>query len=163
MRRLLLAPAILAACLAPESPRDEVRTTRWRDMIVQSRPLPADTTFSIVGLRTRGERDDGATEWSWTFAETRGAVRDDFVRRDFRLTLANRGPMAREFHARIDYFSSEGERIRRKELEPLLVPPFTESTWIGATMIRVPGEAEVLARVLPIDEPFDPVTEPSRR
>lgn len=163
MRRLLLASATLAGCLAPEPPQESVRTMRWRDMTVESRPLPADTTLSVVGLRTRGERDDGATEWSWRFAEARGEVRDEFVRRAFRLTLANRGPMAREFHARIDYFAPDGKRIRRKELAPLLVPPFTESTWIGATMIRKPGEVEVLARVLPIGEPFDPVTKQSRR
>ena len=163
MRALFFAAIVLAACSSPEPAREDVRRTRWRDMIVESRPLPADTAFSAVGLRIRGERDDGATDWSWDFTDARGETRDDFVRRDFRLTIANRGSTALEFHARIDYLGPEGERLRRKELEPLLVPPFTESTWIGATMLRAPGDAEVLARLLPASEPFDAVTEPSRR
>lgn len=163
MRLLVTASIVLFACSPPEPAPEQIRRTRWQDMIVESRPLPADTTFSAVGLRIRGERDDGATEWSWDFRDSRGPVRDEFVQRDFRLTIANRGPIAREFHARIDYFDPEGESVRRKELERLLVPPFTESAWIGATMIRAPGKAEVLARVLPVSEPFDPVTEQSRR
>ncbi|HVR44704.1 MAG TPA: hypothetical protein VMS56_14820 [Thermoanaerobaculia bacterium] len=152
---IVLAAALgLAACLG--EPEESVRVARWRDLIVESRSLPADNAFAEVGLRPSADRDDGATEWFTSFREAEGATEGEFVRRDYRITIGNRGSTAREFHARIDYLGAEGKILRRILLDELVVPPFTESTWIGGTMIRREGEIAVLARVLPASEPFDP-------
>lgn len=163
MIRIPLAAALcLAACMAPPEEAKVQRTT-WRDLTIETRSLRADTTFSAVGLRPSGERDDGSTDWDTSFTDERGAVDGDFVRRDFRLTIRNRGEVAREFHARIDYLSSDGELLRRRSLDRMVVAPFTEMTWIGADMIRNSGEPEVLARVLPVSEPFEPEAQSSAR
>lgn len=163
-RLALLLPLLLFAlgCARPPEP-PEVQVVRWRDMRLESRTLPAETAFAAVGLSPKGERDDGATDWSSHASDLPRESKDGFLRREFRLTIANRGPVAREFHARLDYYApGGGDLMKRREIDHMVVPPFTENTWVGSTMIREPGEAELLARVLPASDDFDTVMESDR-
>lgn len=125
-------------------------------MVLESRSLPADTTFAAVGLRPEADHDDGATDWSASASDRVLGAKDGFVRREFRLTIANRGATAREFHARIDYYAPAGELLRRRKIEHMMVPPFTENSWIGSAMLKAPGEGELVVRVVPSHEPLDP-------
>jgi hypothetical protein len=163
-RFLLLFPPLLLAigCAGPPEP-PEVRVSQWRDMRLESRTLPADTAFAAFGLRNQPERDDGSTRWNASTSDLPRETTDGFLRREFRLTIANRDSVAREFHARVDYFEpGEGELLKRRLIEHMVVPPFTENSWIGSMMIREPGDAEMIARILPASEDFDAVMESER-
>jgi hypothetical protein len=156
---LFLAPLLAIGCARPSEP-PEIRVSQWRDMRLESRALPADTAFAAFGLRNQAERDDGSTRWNANTSDLPRETTDGFLRREFRLTIANRDSVAREFHARLDYFEpGEGELLKRRVIEHMLVPPFTENTWVGSMMIREPGDAELIARILPASEDFDAVME----
>ena len=164
MARLALLLSLLLAigCAGPPEP-SEVRVSQWRDMRLESRTLEADTAFAAFGLRNQAERDDGSTRWNAYASDLPRETRDGFLRREFRVTIANRDSVAREFHARLDYFEpGAGELLKRREIDHMVVPPFTESTWVGSMMIREPGDAELFARVLPASEDFDAAPESER-
>lgn len=122
--------------------------------MVESRPLPADAAFAVVGLRPEAEHDDGSAQWSTSYSESAIPMREGVARRRFRLTIRNRGTSALEFHARIDYFGDE-KLVRRRTLDDLLVPPLTERSWIGEVLLPPPADMEPLVRVLPASESFD--------
>lgn len=157
MPRLVLLLTLLLAigCAGPPEP-PEVRVSQWRDMRLESRTLEADTAFTAFGLRGQAEHDDGATRWNAQATDQPREARDGFIRREFRVAIANRDSVAREFHARLDYFEpGQGELLKRREIDHMVVPPFTENTWVGSVMIREPGDAEMIARILPASEDFD--------
>lgn len=159
MARLTLFLPLLFAigCAGPPEP-PEVRVSQWRDMRLESRALQADTAFAAFGLRNQAERDDGSARWNGHASDLPREATDGFLRREFRVTIANRDSIAREFHARLDYLEPEsGDLIRRREIDHMVVPPFTENTWVGSVMIRPPGDAELIARILPASEAFDAV------
>jgi len=155
-RLALLLPLLLAiGCAGPPEP-PEVRVSQWRDMRLESRTLEADTAFTAFGLRNQAEHDDGSTRWNAQATDQPRETAGGFLRREFRVTIANRDSVAREFHARLDYFEpGQGELLKRREIDHMVVPPFTENTWVGSTMIREPGDAELIARILPASEDFD--------
>ncbi|MGH9457296.1 MAG: hypothetical protein ACRD2J_06595 [Thermoanaerobaculia bacterium] len=148
-----LAAFLLFAC-SQESSAPAVEVHRSRDLVVLSRELPAETAFAVVGLRTEPARDDGAADWDWDFGDRQLEIRAGVARREFRLTVRNRGATVRELHARIEYFGS-GEMLRRRTLDNLVVPPFTERTWIGSVSLASSVEPSPLVRVLPRTEPFE--------
>lgn len=152
--RLLLPFLLLVAC----SPREEippVSVTRRGDLTIESRPLRMDATMAAVGLAPAGDRREGESEWDSSFSDAEGRAQRDSVEREFRLTIVNRGATASEFHARIDYLGVDGKLVRRRALEKLVVPPFTETTWSGSVSLPPPGGAEVVTRVLRSTEPFE--------
>ena len=155
MPALLLAILLFAACR--DEPAPAVHVSRWQDLIVESRSLPADTTFSAVGLRPESDRDDRSTDWEVKFSDAeKPAAEDGFVRRDFRLTILNRGSSAIEFHGRLDYHAGVAGLHRRRSFDHLLVPPFTERSWIGSITMRAAAGIEPLVRIVPTSEPVDP-------
>lgn len=161
MARLTFFLPLLFAigCAGPPEP-PEVRVSQWRDMQLESRTLEADTAFAAFGLRNQAERDDGSTRWNAHATDVAREATDGFLRREFRVTIANRDSIAREFHARLEFFEpGSGDLLRRREIDHMVVPPFTENTWVGSMMIREPGDAELIARILPASEDFDPVAE----
>lgn len=157
-RLVLLLPLLFAfGCAGPPEP-PAVRVSQWRDMQLESRTLEADTAFAAFGLRNQAERDDGSTRWNAHTSDLPRETTDGFRRREFRVTIANRDSVAREFHARLDYLEpGQGELLKRREIDHMVVPPFTENTWVGSMMIREPGDAELIARILPASEDFDAV------
>lgn len=162
-RLALLLPLLLAiGCAGPPEP-PEVRVSQWRDMKLESRTLEVDTAFAAFGLRNQAERDDGSTRWNARASDLPRETIDGFLRREFRVTIANSDSVAREFHARLDYFEpDQGELLKRREIDHMVVPPFTENTWVGSMMIREPGDAALIARILPASEDFDAVAESER-
>ncbi|HEY0788819.1 MAG TPA: hypothetical protein VGE86_09240 [Thermoanaerobaculia bacterium] len=150
-------PLLLLAACAPsaEEPAAPV-ITRAGDLSVETRDLRTEATFAAVGLSGEGDRRDGASTWDGTFSEGETRPGRDGVLREFRITIANRSSIAREFHARIDYLDSEGDVVKRRTLENLVAPPFTEVSWSGSVVLPRPGNNQALARVLPLAEPFDP-------
>ena len=155
-RLALIVPLLFAiGCAGPPEP-PEVRVSQWRDMRLESRTLEADTAFAAFGLRNQAERDDGSTRWNAHANDLPRETTDGFLRREFRVTIANRDSVAREFHARLDFFESDqGKLLKRREIDHMIVPPFTENTWVGSMMIREPGDAELIARILPASQDFD--------
>jgi hypothetical protein len=154
---LFISLLLAIGCAGPPEP-PEVRVSQWRDLRLESRALQADTAFAAFGLRNQAERDDGSTRWNAHASDAARETRDGFIRREFRITIANRDSVASEFHARLDYLDPErGELLKRREIDHMVVPPFTEATWIGSMMIREPGEAELIARILPATADFDAV------
>lgn len=151
---LLLVLFVAAACAAPEEPSPATVGKRG-DLIVTSRELPADVTLAAVGLAPDGDRRDGASEWDSSFHEGTSRHEPDGVRRPFTVTLLNRSATARDFHARLDYVAPDGRLIRRKTLTNLVVPPFTEVVTSGSVMLPRPGDAEVVARIIPATEAFE--------
>jgi len=108
-----------------------------REIVVVTTPLKADMTFSIVGLRQKAEKDDGATRWNDQFEEQVEAPYEGFVRRRFRVTLANGSDQARQYAITIDYVSdSTGEVILSRSFRRIFVPPFTKKQVSGYTPIR---------------------------
>lgn len=152
--RLSLLVLLAAACAAPGEP-GRVSVTRRGDLTIASRELPAAGTLAAVGLGPAGDKRDGASEWDGSFRDLSVRTERDGVRRDFSVTLVNRSPNAREFHARLDYLGPDGALVRRRTLTNLVVPPFTETTWSGSVLLPPPGEAEALARILPATEAFE--------
>jgi hypothetical protein len=164
MARLALFLPLLFAigCAGPPEP-PEVHVSQWRDMKLESRTLKADTAFAAFGMRGQAEHDDGSTRWNAHTSDLPRETTDGFVRREFRVTIANRDSVALEFHARLDYNEpDQGELLKRREIDHMVVPPFTENTWVGSMMIREPGDADLVARILPASEDFDAVPESER-
>ena len=151
---LLLAVFFAAACASPE---DSARVTvvKRGDLTVTSRQLPAEVTLAAVGLAPAGDRRDGASEWDGFFHDGTSRPERDGVRRAFSVKLVNRSSTAREFHARLDYLGPDGQLIRRKTLTNLVVPPFTETVSSGSVLLPEPGDAQVLARIIPSTEAFE--------
>jgi hypothetical protein len=159
-RLFLFLPLLLAlACSSPDE-GPPVTVTKRGDLTIESRPLPVNATLTAVGLGAGGDRREGSSEWESSFEDAEGRTEREGVRRQFRLTVVNRSATAREFHARIDYLDPEAVLVRRRSLKSLVVPPFTETIWSGAVLLPPPGNAEVVSRVLPSSEPFDPPAEP---
>lgn len=157
MPRLSLAAPILLllGCVpAAEQPAAPVVTTRG-DLTVATRDLRGDATLAAVGLAPAGDRREGESTWHYSFTEGEGRRDRTTIRRPFTLTIVNRGETARDFHARIDYLTLDGDVLRRRTLQALLVPPFTEVSWSGSVALAPPGDAPVLARVLPATEAFE--------
>ncbi|HEU5163338.1 MAG TPA: hypothetical protein VFV54_09360 [Thermoanaerobaculia bacterium] len=152
--RLAILVLLAAACAAPEGPA-RVTVTKRGDLTIASRQLPAAGTLAAVGLAPAGDKRDGSSEWDGSFQDGRPRTERDGVRRDFSVTLVNRSSTAREFHARLDYLGPEGALLRRRTLTNLVVPPFTETVWSGSVLLSPPGDAEVVARILPATEAFE--------
>jgi hypothetical protein len=146
---------VLACAPAADEPAAPV-VTRAGDLSVETRDLRSEATFAAVGLAGQGDRREGASTWDGTFSDGEARPERDGVRRGFRVTVANRSATAREFHARIDYVDSEGDVVKRRALENLVVPPFAEVSWSGAVLLPHPGTNPALARILLASEPFDP-------
>ncbi|MFN2237976.1 MAG: hypothetical protein ABR524_01160 [Thermoanaerobaculia bacterium] len=162
MARLAFFLPLLFAigCAGPPPEPPKVRVSQWRDMKLESRTLKADTAFAAFGMRSQAEHDDGSTRWNAHTSDLPRETTDGFLRREFRITIANRDSVALEFHARLDYFDSDqGALLKRREIDHMVAPPFIENTWIGSVMIREPGGAELVARILPASENFDAVAE----
>jgi hypothetical protein len=157
MTRVVLILALLVSLsgCAPATEESSVTVTRRGDLRIESRTLTPDATLAAVGLGPEGDRAEGDATWDDTFADAPGRRDRDAVARDFRLQITNRAATAREFHARIDYLAPDGALVRRRELDHLVVAPFTEIAIVGSVRLPLPGDAAVLARVLPSSEPFD--------
>jgi hypothetical protein len=124
-----------------------------REIVIVTSPMKVDMTFSIVGLRRKGERDDGSTGWKEQFEEQVEAPYDGFVRRRFRLTLANGSDRAREFEFEIDYVSEgTGEVILHRKFRKVFVPPFTKKEVSGYTPIREDRTVHTDVRVREVTE-----------
>ena len=147
---------LLAACAPQGDEPARPVVTRAGDLTIETRDLRSEATFAAVGLAGEGDRREGESSWDAIFGEGDARPERDGVRREFRITIANRSATAREFHARIDYVGSDGELIRRRTLERLVVAPFTETSWLGAVLLPHPGAGQAVARILPAAEPFDP-------
>lgn len=155
---VLLVLALLAAC----SPASDEKTSEGeapipiaathREIVVVSTPMKADLTFSMVGLRRKGEKDDGSAGWKDRFEEQVEAPHDGFVRRRFRVTLANGSDEAREYAIEIDYVSdTTGEVILNRRFRKIFVPPFTRKQVSGYTPIREDRLVHADARVREVE------------
>jgi len=108
-----------------------------REIVVVTTPMKADMAFTIVGLRQKAEKDDGATRWNDQFEEQVEAPYEGFVRRRFRVTLANGSEQARQYAITIDYVSDKtGDVILSRSFRRIFVPPFTKKQVSGYTPIR---------------------------
>ena len=135
---------VVAACTPGEKTREAsdgeapipIASTQ-REIVVVTSPLRADMTFSMVGLRRKGDKDDGSTGWKESFEEQVEAPHDGFVRRRFRVNLANGSDLAREYAIEIDYVSdTTGEVILQRRFRKIFVPPFTLKRVSGYRPIR---------------------------
>ncbi len=112
---------------------------------ITSRPLRADATLNITGLRPRGEKDTGAADWDWSFRDDPVRVTGNAAWKRFTLTIENHSPDVRRFEARIGYrVRDTGRPVRTRTLRRLVVPPFTEMSWTSTT--RLPAGTELRAR-----------------
>ena len=143
---LPLAFLVVALACVPAKPRLQLPGNE-RQLVVTSRSLGADATLTAIGLRRTAKKDDGATTWQHRFADL-PAVRDGGeVKRPFRFVLANLAPAARRFDVTIDYRSESGALVRGRSFRGLLVPPFTEKTYVGFTRFAPPGTAAAMMSV----------------
>ncbi|MGA7616739.1 MAG: hypothetical protein WBX15_16315 [Thermoanaerobaculia bacterium] len=143
---LLVTPALSCGREKP------LRASSRKEIVVRSRPLDRDATFTILGLRREDRRDDRQTGWDSTFRDEITGTEEGFVRRDFTLSIANRTDQPWEFRATIEYRDHEGNLVRKRVLRKLLVPPFTEKSYSGYTLFRSPGEVQVKSLVHRIDD-----------
>ncbi len=108
-----------------------------REIVITTSPLKADMTLTMVGLRRKADKDDGSAGWEDAFEEQVEAPYEGFVRRRFRVNLANGSDRAREYVIEIDYASdSTGEIVLERRFRKIFVPPFTLKRVSGYTPIR---------------------------
>lgn len=150
---VILVSSLVPGCARNEEPADEGEAPipiadTHREIVVVTSPLKMDMTFSMVGLRQKGEKDDGSTGWEKSFEEQVEAPYDGFVRRRFRVTLANGSDRVREYLIELDYVSDKsGDVILRRRFRKIFVPPFTTKQVSGYTPIRADRAVHTDVRV----------------
>jgi len=155
---LVLGVIVLAACVRSDEPNDQGEApipiaATHREIVVVTSTLKADMTFSMVGLRRKAEKDDGSTGWKDRFEEQVEPPNDGFVRRRFRVTLANGSDQAREYQIELDYVSdTSGEVILSRKFRKIFVPPFTQKQVSGYTPVRDDRVVHAEARGLDVTE-----------
>lgn len=150
----------LTACAA-EAPREQGEAPipiadTHREIVVETSTLKGDAAFTMFGLREKDEKDDGSTGWKDLLEEQVEPAQDGFVRRRFRVTLANGSDRARQYEIEIDYVAvDDGELLRRRKLRKIFVPPFTQKRVSGYTPIRENRAVHTTLRVKEIDPTRD--------
>lgn len=138
----LLCAFALASCDSGSGEHDPIpEPSSSKDLVIEQRSLPADTTLTALGLRP-GENEKADERWAYQCDYSKPISLEEVWKQRFRVTIQNVSTEVLEFDVNITQYGAEEEDPpRERSLGRLVIPPLTEKRFSGFMLNpRKPGE-----------------------
>lgn len=146
MRELTTAACLLlalTACDPSDDGHDPIpEPSSSRELVIEQRTLPHDTTLTAVGLRPDDPSERADARWGYDCEYSRPISTENGWKQRFRVTVQNIDTDAIELEVSIAQYAAEGDAPPRiRQIGRVVVPPLTEKRFSGFMLNpRKPGE-----------------------